>query len=128
MQAQEIRHPTSDLFALRMSLRIEAAGHNVWRWVGRWITHGADNPVAGVSKRQWVLPHAALDFTDGYVIAKGLWYDSEIQKAFACGSKDAGVCFPGQIRALGWPYGVFYSASDPQYGNSTSHLFTDQRL
>jgi hypothetical protein len=36
--------------------------------------------------------------------------------------------FPVKFVDMGCPYGVFYSASDPQYGNSTSHLFFDQRL
>jgi hypothetical protein len=36
--------------------------------------------------------------------------------------------FPVKFVRLGSPYGVFYSASDPQYGNSTSHLFSTQRL
>ena len=35
-----------------------------------------------------------FNFADGYEIAQGLWYDSEIQKAFACGCRSAGQFVP----------------------------------
>jgi hypothetical protein len=35
---------------------------------------------------------------------------------------------PVRFVGFGWPHERAYSASDSQYGNSTSHLFPDQGL